>query len=118
MNEATNETAKNYTDEMVAEMVDQYTAEPTRVTVEALAVTFGKTTRSIIAKLSREGVYVAQKPATKSGAPVVRKQDDVTDISTLLGVDFGESLTKASKDDLVKLRAAIQLAFESNTASS
>ena len=42
-------TAKNYTDEMVATMVDQYSAEPTKATVEALASTFGKSPRSIIA---------------------------------------------------------------------
>ena len=46
--------AKNYTDEMVSEMTTQYTANPTRETVDALANQFGKTTRSIIAKLSRE----------------------------------------------------------------
>ena len=49
--------AKNYTDEMVAQMTEQYTANPTRETVDELAQTLGKTTRSITAKLSREGVY-------------------------------------------------------------
>ena len=58
--------AKNYTDEMVSEMTTQYTANPTRETVDALADQCGKTTRSIIAKLSREGVYVAQPRTTKS----------------------------------------------------
>ena len=43
--------AKNYTDEMVEQMTAQYEAKPTRETVDALAQTFGKTTRSIIAKL-------------------------------------------------------------------
>ena len=47
---------KNYTDEMVATMIDQYTATPTRATVDALADEFGKTARSINAKLSREGL--------------------------------------------------------------
>ena len=62
--------AKNYTDEMVNAMTEQYVANPTRETVDSLANEFGKTTRSIIAKLSREGVYVAQPRTTKSGEPV------------------------------------------------
>ena len=49
-------TAKNYTDEMVSQMVETHEASPTRDTVEQLAEDLGKTTRSIIAKLSREGV--------------------------------------------------------------
>ena len=67
--------AKNYTEEMVSEMTTAYTDNPTRDTVDALAKQFGKTTRSIIAKLSREGVYVAQPRTTKSGEPVVAKSE-------------------------------------------
>ena len=54
-------------------MTEQYTANPTRETVDALADELGKTTRSIIAKLSREGVYIAQPRTTKSGEPVISK---------------------------------------------
>ena len=64
--------AKNYTDEMVEQMTAQYEANPTRETVDALAQTFGKTTRSIIAKLSREGIYKAQPRTTKTGEPVIK----------------------------------------------
>ena len=102
-------TAKNYTDEMVATMVDQYSAEPTKATVEALASTFGKSTRSIIAKLSREGVYVAQPRTTKAGTPIVRKAEIVGDIVNLLGIEESkmQTLAKASKSDLEALRDAI-----------
>ena len=72
--------AKNYTEEMVSEMTTAYTDNPTRDTVDALAKQFGKTTRSIIAKLSREGVYVAQPRTTKSGEPVVAKSELVNQI--------------------------------------
>jgi len=65
--------AKNYTEEMVASMTEAYKANPTRETVDGLAREFGKTTRSIIAKLSREGVYVAQPRTTKSGEAIVAK---------------------------------------------
>ena len=100
--------AKNYTDEMVATMVDQYTASPTKATVAALADTFGKSTRSIIAKLSREGVYVAQPKTTKAGAPIVRKADIVADIASVLGVELeAPTLVKASKVDLLMLKEAV-----------
>ena len=107
MAEATTQ-PKNYTDEMVSSMVDQYQAEPSRVTVEALAKTFGKSTRSIIAKLSREGVYKAQPRTTKSGAPVVRKVEIVQSIQADLNISELETLQKASKADLVLLLDAIR----------
>ena len=94
--------AKNYTDEMVAQMTEQYTANPTRETVDELARELGKTTRSIIAKLSREGVYKAQPRTTKRGEPVVLKQELVNVIQEHFGDEF-PSLVKASKVDLQKL---------------
>ena len=90
--------AKNYTDEMVNEMTEQYSANPTRETVDALAKALGKNTRSVIAKLSREGVYVAQPRATKSGEPIVRKAELVAQIQELTGGNF-PTLVKASKAD-------------------
>ena len=107
MAEATTQ-PKNYTDEMVSSMFDQYQAAPSRVTVEALAKTFGKSTRSIIAKLSREGVYKAQPRTTKSGAPVVRKVEIVQSIQADLNISELETLQKASKADLVLLLDAIR----------
>ena len=94
---------KNYTDEMVASMTEQYVANPTRETVEALAQEFGKSVRSIIAKLSREGVYVAQPKVTKTGEPVVRKAELVAQIEETLGGTTFPTLVKASKADLQKL---------------
>ena len=75
---------KNYTDEMVAQMTKAYEANPTRETVEDLASTLGKSVRSIIAKLSREGVYVAQPKVTKTGEPVVRKAELVAMLEVYL----------------------------------
>ena len=90
----------NYTDEMVEQMVADYQENPTKDTVAVLARQFQKTTRSIVAKLVREGVYVAQPRTTKTGAPVVRKSEIVAEIQTELGVTSGlPSLEKASKAD-------------------
>ena len=97
---------KNYTDEMVAQMTEAYQAEPTRETVDALADQFGKTTRSIIAKLSREGVYVAQPRTTKSGEPVISKSELVATINEHFGIEM-PTLFKAGKQDLQKLVDAI-----------
>ena len=98
--------AKNYTDEMVNTMTEQYSANPTRETVDALAEQFGKTTRSIIAKLSREGVYVAQPRTTKAGEPVISKSELVGQISEHFGVEM-PTLVKAGKQDLQRLVEAI-----------
>ena len=97
--------SKNYTDEMVPAMVKQYEAEPTLDTVATLAQEFGKTTRSIIAKLSREGVYKAQPRTTKTGEPVVRKDELVAEIATMLGIDDSTiaTVSKATKADLKNL---------------
>ena len=96
------ERAKNYTNEMVEEMTKLYTANPNRETVDVLATKFGKSVRSIIAKLSREGVYVAQPRITKSGEPVVRKAELVAQINAHLGEEF-PTLVKASNADLQSL---------------
>ena len=92
----------NYTEAQTEKMVAQYSANPNRETVEALAKELGKNTRSVIAKLSREGVYKAQPRQTKSGEPIVRKAELVAQIQETLGVEF-PSLVKASKADLQRL---------------
>ena len=94
--------AKNYTEDMVANMRELYTATPTRETVELLAEKLGKSVRSVIAKLSREGIYVSQPRVTKSGEPVVRKSELVAQIEDHFGIEV-PTLVKASKADLQEL---------------
>ena len=93
---------KNYTDEMVAEMHELYTANPTRETVDMIAENFGKSVRSVIAKLSREGIYVSQPRVTKTGEPVVRKAELVAQIEEHFDIEV-PSFVKASKADLQEL---------------
>ena len=101
--------SKNYTDEMVSQMVESYQEQPNLDTVANLAQTFGKTSRSIIAKLSREGVYQAQPRTTKTGEPVVRKDELVAEMATILGIDEANiaSVAKATKADLKNLVARL-----------
>ena len=91
--------AANYSDEMVDAMVADYQDNPTKETVEKLSVKFSKSTRSIVAKLVREGVYVSAPRVTKTGAPVVRKADLVILIQNAVGQEL-PTLEKASKADL------------------
>lgn len=100
------EVSKNYTEEMVDAMVADYQDNPTQETVAALATEFNKSTRSIVAKLVREGVYKAPSKAVKAKVAVVRKADLVATINEALGVEL-ETLSKASKADLEVLVAAI-----------
>ena len=104
------DSAVNYTEDMVASMTEQYEAEPTMATVEALAAQFSKPKRSIISKLSNIGIYVpASKGKTKTGAPVVRKDDLVEQIQNALGTHLSlPSLSKATKNDLHTLLAIIE----------
>ena len=96
----------NYTDEMVDAMVADYQSNPSKDTVAKLASEFNKSTRSIVAKLVREGVYQAAPRVTKTGAPVVRKSEIVAQINEALGIEL-LTLEKASKQDLEVLLTAI-----------
>ena len=96
----------NYTEQMTSKMVATYTANPTRETVDALAKELGKNTRSVIAKLSREGVYIAQPRTTKSGEPVVQKSELVNTIQSHFDIEL-PTLVKAGKADLQRLVDAI-----------
>ena len=102
---ATATQSNNYPQVVIDEMVSRYEAAPTRVTVNELAAEFEKSERSVIAKLSALGVYVAQPKAAKR-PPQVRKADLVAAIESALGVEF-VSLNKAGFGDLQKLLAAV-----------
>jgi len=86
----------NYTAEQTAACREAYVANPSQVTVEALAKQFGKSVRSVVAKLSKEGVYVAK--AKEAGKRVALKAEMVAEIATLLGrtEEQLESLEKAT----------------------
>lgn len=92
----------NYTDEMISQMIEAYTKQPTRETVNDLARELVKSERSIIAKLSNLGIYQTPARTTKSGTPIVRKQELVGLIEDGTGLEL-PSLGKATKADLQRL---------------
>lgn len=86
----------NYTPEMTAKAVADYAAG---MPVEAIAAALGKSTRSIVAKLSREKVYVAKTYTAKTGEAVTSKAELVEAIAVKLGVasEVVGSLESATK---------------------
>ena len=96
----------NYTAEQTAQVVADYQAG---VSVETIAANMSKTARSIIAKLSREGVYKAKEYKTKTGEKVEKKDETADAIGAVLGLTEAEteSLTKANKTALRKIFAAL-----------
>lgn len=107
MTDVTAKSSSNYSEEMIASMLEEYQAAPSRETVDSLANRFGKTARSVIAKLSALGVYQKPAPTNKRGEPVVRKEEFVAQIQDSLEVEI-PSLEKMTKADLQTLIAALQ----------
>ena len=80
--------AVNYTPEMVDTMKSRYTANPSRETVEVLSKELNKSIKSIIGKLSREGVYQKTEYLTKTGEKPVTKREIVEKVREILGVEY------------------------------
>lgn len=106
---AKTEKAVNYTAEQTANMVQAYTANPTAETVDKLAAELGKTARSIVAKLSREGVYKKKAYTTKTGEPSVKKDEHADAIGAILRLNENDtdSLTKCNKTALAAIFKAL-----------
>jgi hypothetical protein len=104
-------TAKNvnYTQEQTLKIVADYEAG---FTVETIAESMGKSVRSIVAKLSREGVYRKKEYVSKTGEKPVKKDVHADAIGAILRLPENdiESLTKANK-------SALQAIFEALAAS-
>ena len=82
-----------YTPEQTNQAVQEYQAG---TPVEAIALSLGKSVRSVIAKLAREGVYTAKG---KTGVTRVTKAVMVAAISAVVGKEL-TSLEKGSYEDL------------------
>jgi hypothetical protein len=97
----------NYTPEMTAAIVADY---KDGITVEAIAAKVGKSVRSIVAKLSREKVYVAKVRTAKNGEAVVKKETAADEIGAMLELTEADtsSLAKANKTALVAVLKALK----------
>jgi transposase-like protein len=90
----------NYTPEQVQQLVQDYQSG---VSVEQIAQQLGKSVRSVVAKLSREGVY-QPKTRSSSGARVTKAQlvQQIAKLCDRNDEQF-ESLEKASVEVLTRL---------------
>ena len=100
----------NYSAEQTAEVVAQYKAG---VDVKEIATAVGKSVRSVVAKLSREGVYVAKAKA-QADARVTKEQLVNSIFMQVAASNSGvereqlESLEKATHEALVLVLEALR----------
>jgi len=94
----------NYTDDITSYIVFEYESNPTAKTVEKLAEELGKSSKSIIGKLSREGVYQRAIYKSKTGEAPVTKVELVTNIAENLGIEI-EYLVGLDKSPKAALKA-------------
>ena len=96
-----------YTQEQTAELRDAYLADSSQATVDAFAAKFSKSVRSIVAKLSREGIYKKKKKeyVSKTGEKPVKKEAMADEFQAIFGLTESEadSITKANKTALKKI---------------
>jgi hypothetical protein len=100
----------NYTEEITKYMTEQYVLDPSRETVEKLSNELQKTVKSVIGKLSREGVYRRQVYTTKRGELPITKLEIVASIAEILGFDSDDlvGLDKTPKLILQKVEARLK----------
>lgn len=99
----------SYTEQITKELIEAYEDEPTRETVDKLAKIYGKSPKSIIGKLSREGVYRRELYKSKTGDIPITKLEIVNNIADSLGVEVEalSGLEKSPKAALKTLEEAV-----------
>ena len=97
----------NYTAEQTATMLANY-AEG--MSTADIATAMGKTVKSVVAKLSREGVYKAKTYVSKNGEKPIAKDTLADKLAEVVGLTEAEteSLTKANKTALTKILAKLE----------
>jgi len=98
----------NYTDAQTIMIIYNYSQKPTLETVEELAEKLNKSTKSIIGKLSREGVYQRAIYKNKVGELPLTKVEIVSTIAENLGIEVEDlaGLEKSPKEALKNLELA------------
>jgi len=101
--------AINYSIEDTQYIIDQYKNDPNRETVDRLAQELEKSAKSIIGKLSREGVYQKTEYLTKTGEKPVTKREIVEKISEIVGIPYQTlaGLEKSPKSSLKALEESL-----------
>lgn len=100
-----------YNEEQSARVIEAYKESPTRETIELLSKEMEKSIKSVIGKLSREGIYRSEGYKTKAGEKPITKLEMVAILSDELGYNL-EGLEKAPKQTLRVLGKALRIEFE------
>ena len=89
----------NYTPEQVIWMSNLYNQTPSRQTVEDIASTLEKSSKSVIGKLAREGIYQKAEYKSKTGEKPITKLQLVSSLAQRLELETDElaGLEKAPK---------------------
>ena len=89
----------NYTPEQVIWMSNLYNQTPSRQTVESIAKELDKSTKSVIGKLAREGIYQKAEYKSKTGEKPITKLQLVSNLAAILELETDElaGLEKAPK---------------------
>jgi len=95
--------APNYTDEMTASVMEQYS---NGVDLDTIADSVGKTIRSVRSKLVREGVYTAEPKQSDAKREGPTKKELLREIETA-GMDVS-GFEGATKDALTRLLGIVQ----------
>ena len=101
--------ATPYTEEETKALFAAWKNDPKRQTLEVFANLHNRTYRSVIAKLSKAGLYKREPYKSKLGENPRTKQQIVEDIAKIIDLhDFEEeSLVKAGKSALDKILAKL-----------
>ena len=102
----------NYTPEITQELIKLYLAAEDKIAIiDFLAEKYEKPKKSIIGKLSKEGVYQKRVYKSKTGAVPVTKKEMIHNLSLLISADAEklQGLEKAPKMELEYLISVINL---------
>jgi len=99
----------NYSESETEYMVEAYKKDPTPETVAILVEELNKSKKSIIGKLSREGVYRRDVYVSKTGESPITKVEIVNNIAESLGLENTTlaGLEKSPKTSLRNLEKAV-----------
>lgn len=99
----------NYSEEETEYMISEYQSNPTKETVAEIAEKLNRSTKSVIGKLSREGVYRRETYVTKTGEKPIMKSEIVASIADALGLEVErlDGLEKAPKAVLKVVAKAV-----------
>ena len=107
--EVTGGNVSNYSESETTYMVDIYKENPCMATIESLVEQLKRSKKSIIGKLSREGVYRREVYVSKTGEKPITKMEIVSNIADALGLEVSDmaGLEKSPKEVLRRLSKAV-----------